>query len=237
MIHVYLVIQNQSKKADEMESRSLVSTVSLDGYLYKQRVFSHKLIPVLPSGAVKPTPLVGLEQQYQDSQCSSESSEEDRRKTRSQGVCTGVATVTHPDRVVPASGRHRPAVCGAGTTHPLPTGPAVVLGHDWSEGFRALVALGDVLVGYPVVWPSHVLHKTERVIHSCGDHVQRGLSHLRHPASDQTSRLHLTHLAVSVSRSSLAVAGLAHPDRTAAPAPLRHRHPVAGAGMAEPLPA
>lgn len=42
-------------------------------------------------------------------------------------------------------------------------------------------------------------------------------------------------LAVGVSWSSLSVAGLTHPDRTAAPASLWHGHPVAGAGMAETL--
>lgn len=42
-------------------------------------------------------------------------------------------------------------------------------------------------------------------------------------------------LAVGVSWPSLSVAGLTHPDRTAAPASLWHGHPVAGAGMAETL--
>ena len=42
-------------------------------------------------------------------------------------------------------------------------------------------------------------------------------------------------LAVGVRWSSLSVAGLAHPDGAAAPASLWHRHPVAGAGVAETL--
>lgn len=42
-------------------------------------------------------------------------------------------------------------------------------------------------------------------------------------------------LVVGLSRPSLLVAGLTHPDGAAAPASLRHRHPVAGAGMAESL--
>lgn len=71
-----------------------------------------------------------------------------------------MAAVTHPDRVVPASGGHGPDVSGAGATHTLSTGSAVVLGHCWSEGLGALVALGDILVWNPVVRPSHVLHKT-----------------------------------------------------------------------------
>lgn len=71
-----------------------------------------------------------------------------------------MAAVTHSDWVVPASGGHRPDVCGAGAAHTLSTGPAVVLGHGRSEGFGALVALGDVLVWHPVVWPSHIFHKT-----------------------------------------------------------------------------
>lgn len=42
-------------------------------------------------------------------------------------------------------------------------------------------------------------------------------------------------LAASVSRCPVLVAGPTHPDGTAAPAPFRHRHPVAGAGVAEAL--
>lgn len=42
-------------------------------------------------------------------------------------------------------------------------------------------------------------------------------------------------LVVGLSRPSLLVARLTHPDGAAAPASLRHRHPVAGAGMAESL--
>lgn len=42
-------------------------------------------------------------------------------------------------------------------------------------------------------------------------------------------------LAVGGHRPPLLVAGLAHPDRPAAPASLRHRHPVAGARVAEAL--
>lgn len=42
-------------------------------------------------------------------------------------------------------------------------------------------------------------------------------------------------LVVGLSRPSLLVAGPTHPDGAAAPASLRHRHPVAGAGMAESL--
>ena len=71
-----------------------------------------------------------------------------------------MAAVAHSDRAVPAPGGHGLVVCGAGAAHALPTGPAVVLGHRWSEGFGALVALGDVLVRHPVVRPSHVFHKT-----------------------------------------------------------------------------
>lgn len=79
---------------------------------------------------------------------------------RSQAVCAGVTAVTHSDRVVPTSRGHGLVVCGAGPANALPTGPAVVLRHGWSERFGALVALGDVLVWHPVVWPSHVLHET-----------------------------------------------------------------------------
>lgn len=43
-------------------------------------------------------------------------------------------------------------------------------------------------------------------------------------------------LTVSVGRPSLAVAGLTHPDGPVTPTPLWHRHPVAGAGMAETFP-
>ena len=78
----------------------------------------------------------------------------------SQSIGAGVAAVTHSDRVVPASGGHGPDVCGAGVTHALSTGSAVVLGHGCSEDLGALVALGDVLVRNPVVGPSHILHKT-----------------------------------------------------------------------------
>lgn len=81
-------------------------------------------------------------------------------KKSSQAISAGVAAVTHSDWVVPASGGHRPDVCGAGAAHTLSTGPAVVLGHYRSEGFGALVALGDILVWYPVVWPSHIFNKT-----------------------------------------------------------------------------
>lgn len=42
-------------------------------------------------------------------------------------------------------------------------------------------------------------------------------------------------LAVSVSWPSLSVAGLTHPDGPTAPTSFWHRHPVAGAGMAETL--
>lgn len=42
-------------------------------------------------------------------------------------------------------------------------------------------------------------------------------------------------LAASVSRGPVLVAGPAHPDGAAAPASLGHRHPVAGAGVAEAL--
>lgn len=80
----------------------------------------------------------------------------------SQTIRAGVAAVTHSDWVVPASGGHRLDVWGAGAAHTLPTCPAVVLRHCWSEGFGALVALGDVLVWHPVVWPSHAFHKTWR---------------------------------------------------------------------------
>lgn len=146
-----------------------------------------------------------------------------------------MAAVTHSDWVVPASGGDGLDMCGAGTTHTLPAGPAVVLGHCWSEGFGALVALGDVLVWHPVVWPSHIFHETERVLHSCGDHVQRGLRHLCHLASYQTTRLHLAHLAVSVRWPSLSIAGLTHPDRATAPASLWYWHPVAGARVTETL--
>lgn len=84
------------------------------------------------------------------------------RKFSSQSILAGVAAVTHSDRVVPASGGHRLDVCGAGAAHALSTRPAVVLGHHCSEGFGALVALSDVVVRHPVVWPSHVFHKTWR---------------------------------------------------------------------------
>lgn len=77
----------------------------------------------------------------------------------SQSIRAGVAAVAHPDRVVPAPGGHRPDVRGAGAAHTLSTGPAVVLGHGWSERLGALVALGDILVWYPVVRPGHLLHK------------------------------------------------------------------------------
>lgn len=88
------------------------------------------------------------------------SSEKFAWRKRSQGVRAGVTTVTHSDRVVPASRGHGLVVCGAGPAHALPTGPAVVLRHGWGERFGALVARGDVLVRHPVVWPSHVLHET-----------------------------------------------------------------------------
>ena len=42
-------------------------------------------------------------------------------------------------------------------------------------------------------------------------------------------------LAASISRCSLLVAGLAHPDGTATPASFWHGHPVTGTGVAEPL--
>lgn len=42
-------------------------------------------------------------------------------------------------------------------------------------------------------------------------------------------------LAAALHRASLAVAVLTHPDGPAAPASLRHRHPLAGAGVAEAL--
>lgn len=79
---------------------------------------------------------------------------------KSQSICAGVAAVAHPDRVVPAPGGHRPDVRGAGAAHTLSTGPAVVLGHGWSERLGALVTLGDLLVWNPVVGPGHLLHKT-----------------------------------------------------------------------------
>lgn len=77
-------------------------------------------------------------------------------------VCVGAgeAAVAHSDRVVPASGGHGFDVCGTGATHPLATGPAVVLGHGCSEGFGALMTLDDVLIRHPVIWSSHVLYET-----------------------------------------------------------------------------
>lgn len=78
----------------------------------------------------------------------------------SQALCASMAAVTYSDWVVPAPGGNRPDVAGAGATHTLSTGPAVVLRHGCCEDFRALVALGDVLVWYPVVWPGYILHKT-----------------------------------------------------------------------------
>lgn len=78
----------------------------------------------------------------------------------SQALCASMAAVTYSDWVVPAPGGNRPDVAGAGTTHTLSTGPAVVLRHGCCKDFRALVALGDVLVWYPVVWPGCILHKT-----------------------------------------------------------------------------
>lgn len=42
-------------------------------------------------------------------------------------------------------------------------------------------------------------------------------------------------LAAALQRPPLSVTGLTDPNRTAAPAPLWYRHPVAGAGLAEPL--
>lgn len=77
-----------------------------------------------------------------------------------QAIRAGVAAVAHSDWVIPASGGYRLDMCGAGTAHALSAGPAVVLGHHRSEGFGALVALGDVVVWHPVVWSSHILHKT-----------------------------------------------------------------------------
>lgn len=74
------------------------------------------------------------------------------------GVVAGVAAVTHSNWVVPAPGWHTHEVRGAWAAHTLPTHPAVVLGHGRGEGLGALVTLGDVLVGHPVVWPSDVLH-------------------------------------------------------------------------------
>lgn len=70
-----------------------------------------------------------------------------------------MAAVTDSDRVVPAPGGNGPDVAGAGATHTLSAGPAVVLRHGYCEDLRALVALGDVLVWYPVVWPGDILHK------------------------------------------------------------------------------
>lgn len=79
---------------------------------------------------------------------------------KSQALAAGVAAVTNPDRVVPASRRHRPGVGGAGPAHALSAGPAVVLGHGWGEASVALVAPGDVLVGNPVVGSSNILNET-----------------------------------------------------------------------------
>lgn len=78
----------------------------------------------------------------------------------SQAFSVSVAAVTHSDRVVPAPGGNGSDVAGAGPTHTLSTGPAVVLGHGCCEGFGALVTLSNVLVWYPVVWPGYILHKT-----------------------------------------------------------------------------
>lgn len=88
------------------------------------------------------------------------------KKKGSQTICAGMAAVTHSDWVVPASRGHGSDVCGAGTAYTLATGPAVMLGHCRSERFGALVALSDVLVWHPVVWPGHVFHKT------CGEWME-----------------------------------------------------------------
>lgn len=47
----------------------------------------------------------------------------------SQTVRASVAAVANSNWVVPASGGHRPGLCGAGAAHTLSTGPAVVLVH------------------------------------------------------------------------------------------------------------
>jgi len=77
----------------------------------------------------------------------------------SQAALAAVASVTHPDRVVPASRGHGLDAGGARPAHALTARPAVVLGHGRGEGLGALVALGDVVVRHPVVGPSHVLHE------------------------------------------------------------------------------
>lgn len=71
-----------------------------------------------------------------------------------------MASVADPDRVVPAPRWDGLDVCGAGTAHALATGPAVVFRHGRGEGLGTLVALDDILVRYPVVWPSNALHET-----------------------------------------------------------------------------
>lgn len=126
-------------------------------------------------------------------------------------------------------------MCGAGAAHALPARSTVVLGHDRSEGFGALMALSDVLVGDPVVGSRHFFHKTERVVHSCRHHVQRRLGHLCDSASDEPPRLYFTHLGAGVGRPSLSVTGLTDSDGTTAPAQLWHWHPVTGAGVTETL--
>lgn len=78
----------------------------------------------------------------------------------SQAALANGADVTDADRVVPATGGHGAALGGATAADTLATCPAVVLGHTGGEGFSALMALHNLLVGDPVVRPGHSLHKT-----------------------------------------------------------------------------
>lgn len=87
---------------------------------------------------------------------------------------------------------------------------------------------------YHIHWPSSVL------IHVILKDLSVLLGFLKWHLCNltQTPQLRLLNcltLAVSVSWPSLSVAGLTHPDGDTAPASLWHRHPVAGAGMAETL--
>ena len=71
-----------------------------------------------------------------------------------------IAVEAHSDRMVPASGRDSPAVMGALVTEALSAGPAVMLGELDAELLPAVVAVQDLVVGYPVCRPGRVLDQT-----------------------------------------------------------------------------
>lgn len=62
------------------------------------------------------------------------------------------------------------------------------------------------------------------------------LSSFRFDDQASLSRCICLTLAVGIRWTSLAMAGLTHPDRAATPAPFWHRHPAAGTRVAETLP-